>query len=74
MSKGHRLATKREFWNYIFSFPTMNKRRAAHVRKHPLYAEMVRLYGLEFTEGLIQLCPHTVREGRYAGTSTTPLL
>ena len=28
MSKGHRLATKRDFWNYIFSYPTMNKRRA----------------------------------------------
>ena len=74
MSKGHRLLTKRDFWNYIFSFPTMNKRRERQVRQHPLYAEMVRLYGVDFTEGLISLCPHTSRDGRYARDTPVPLL
>lgn len=74
MSKGHRLATKRDFERYLSTFRTMNKQRARRVRQHPLYAEMVRLYGIEFTEGLILLCPHTVREGRYALSPPPPLL
>lgn len=60
MGKGHRVATKKKYVLLLYS-RTMNNRFERKVRRDPVFAEMVRLYGLVYTEKLLIECPRTDR-------------